>query len=200
MNEQTQIKEIFFDFDGVITLDKQGSPTIVAYLSEQTHLPYELVYRAYIKYNPDMLKGRITHRDMWEPFCRTLGQDVDYALLHDAFLNVSLDPKMLALIRSLKKKYRLGMITDNKADRIETILENTALKGLFDDVIISANVGSRKTEDKIFRQALKESGLRAGECVFIDNTAANLVVPADMGFHTIFFDDEKRDFSELLRL
>lgn len=34
------------------------------------------------------------------------------------------------------------MITDNKADRIKTIVNNTALKGLFDVIIISSDVHS----------------------------------------------------------
>jgi putative hydrolase of the HAD superfamily len=39
--------------------------------------------------------------------------------------------------------------------------------------------------------------LESGECVFIDNTAQNLVVPRQMGFRTVYFDDEKRDLAEL---
>lgn len=89
------------------------------------------------------------------------------------------------------------MITDNKADRIKTIVSNTELKELFNVIIISADVHSRKSERKIFEEALKQSGLKAEECIFIDNTASNLKIPSEMGFTTIYFDDEKRDYSSL---
>ena len=195
-----KIKGLFFDFDGVITTDKQGSPTIISYISQETNIPYERVENAYYKHNQDLLYGRITHRDMWEQFCREVGKSVDYQILEKAFMNISLDEKMLDYIKKKRKDYLIGMITDNKADRINTIVDNTVLKDLLDVVIISANVHSRKIEKKIFEEALKESGLKAEECVFIDNTAANLVVPSEMGFTTIYFDDEKRDFSSLYRL
>jgi putative hydrolase of the HAD superfamily len=195
-----KIKGLFFDFDGVITTDKQGSPTIISYISKETNLPYERVENAYYKHNQDLLYGRITHRDMWEQFCREVGKSVDYQILEKAFMNISLDEKMLDYIKKKRKDYLIGMITDNKADRINTIVDNTVLKELLDVVIISANVHSRKIEKKIFEEALKESGLKAEECVFIDNTASNLTVPSEMGFTTIYFDDEKRDFSSLYRL
>ena len=89
------------------------------------------------------------------------------------------------------------MITDNKVDRIETILKEKSLEELFDVVVISAQVHCRKTDEKIFAEALKRSGLEPGECVFIDNTAQNLEIPGKMGFRTVYFDDEKRDLTEL---
>jgi len=40
----------------------------------------------------------------------------------------------------------------------------------------------------------------ASECVFIDNTEKNLVVPKQMGMATILFDDENRDFELFVRI
>ncbi len=189
------IKGIFFDFDGVITCEKNGSPTMIAYISKTMDIPYEKVEEAYLRYNDDLLWGNITHKDMWQSFCKEIGRDIGMDVLESSFYNMTLDQNMIHMIRDYKKKYLIGMITDNKADRIDAIINNTELKGLFDVVIISANVRSRKTEEKIFKEALDKSGLAADECVFIDNTAANLVVPEKMGFTTVLFDDEKRDYN-----
>ena len=197
MSKSCDIKGIFWDFDGVITTEKMGSPTITSYISQYTGLPYDLVNTEYRKFNNDMLYGKITHQDMWSAFCEAIGREVPYEILSEAFLNVKLDSKVIDIIRECKKKYLVGMITDNKADRMEAILENTELKGLFDVVIISANVHSRKTEERIFEEALNQSGLVAAECVFIDNTLENLDAPNRMGFKTVFFDDEKRDYDLL---
>ena len=192
------IKGLFFDFDGVLTLEKHGTPTMVSYIARETGMPLTVIETAYRKYNRDMLYGNITHREMWQPFCDEIGRDVPYAVLERSFLSAALDPRMLRYIREKKAQYIIGMITDNKADRIEAILRQTALKGLFDVVIISANVHSRKNEKAIFAEALKQSGLQADECVFIDNTPANLIAPAEMGFKTIYFDDEKREYEKLI--
>lgn len=194
------IKGIFFDFDGVITTDSMGSPGIISYLAKATGLDKDAVWKAYFRHNNELLIGDKLHEDMWEEFCNELGTRIDPALLKPAFLNIDLDPNMVELIRELKKNYMIGMITDNKADRIHTILEETVLKGLFDVVVISAECHSRKTTQGIFDVTLEKSGLKASECAFIDNTLENLVIPKEMGFETIFFDDKKRDMKLLTSL
>jgi putative hydrolase of the HAD superfamily len=45
--------------------------------------------------------------------------------------------------------------------------------GMFDAVVISAEVGMRKPEPRIFRHAAGLLGLEPGECVFIDDVDAN---------------------------
>lgn len=192
------IKGLFFDFDGVLTLEKHGTPTMVSYIAEQTKMPPSIIEAAYRKYNRDLLLGNLTHRDMWQPFCAEIGRDVPYEVLERSFLNMTLDPRMLRYIREKKSSCLIGMITDNKADRIQAILTQYGLKELFDVVVISANVHSRKAEKRIFEEALRQSGLQAAECVFIDNTPANLIAPAEMGFTTIYFDDEKREYEKLI--
>ena len=144
------IKGVFFDFDGVITIEKQGSPTIISYISTELGIPYDKVEKAYYKHNKDLLLGNITHRDMWDEVCSDVGQIIDYQVLEDAFMNVTIDGKMIDYIKELRKVHLIGMITDNKADRIKAVFENTVLKGLFDVIIISAEVHGRKSEKKIF--------------------------------------------------
>lgn len=194
------LKGIFFDFDGVITMEKQGTPPMIAYIAETTGLPRETVEKAYRKHNRALLMGEVTHPDMWQQFCEELETQIDYDILTGAFLNITLDQAVVGYIRELKQKYLIGMITDNKVDRIETILKEKGLEELFDVVVISAQVHCGKTDERIFAEALKRSGLEPGECVFIDNTAQNLEIPRKMGFRTVYFDDEKRDLTELRRI
>ena len=193
------IKGLFFDFDGVITMEKEGSPTIISYISKETNIPYETIANAYYRYNDELLYGNITHRDMWREFCADVNQTVDFNILEKAFMNVTIDEKILEYIREKRNEYLIGMITDNKADRIKTIVNNTALKGLFDVIIISSDVHSRKSERMIFEEALKQSGLKAEECVFIDNSVSNLDKPSEMGFTTIYYDKAISSIGCLLR-
>ncbi len=198
MQESRAIKALFFDFDGVLTIEKRGTPTMLSYLAKETGLPYEKIDAAYMKYSKALLLGEITHREMWKPFCEELGRELPFSLLEQSFLNMTLDQRILQIIREKKGQYRIGMITDNKADRIAAIVEQTELKGLFDYIIISADVHSRKSEKKIFEEALRQAGLTARDCVFIDNTAANLVQPAEMGFVTVYFEADRRGYDKLV--
>ncbi|MBQ9765573.1 MAG: HAD-IA family hydrolase [Lachnospiraceae bacterium] len=188
------IKAILFDFDGVLTIDKTGSTTITNYISEKSGIPLDLIKSSYYKYNKGLLYGEITHEDMWNDFCDDIGDKLDYQILIDSFINTALDEKMIDLIKILKKNYLIGMVTDNKSDRIETILRSYNLKEYFDEVAVSAKVHSRKDSEDIFKYVLDSLKVKAEECIFIDNTAKNLIVPDNMGMQTILFDDEERAF------
>ena len=89
---------------------------------------------------------------MWDQFCTDVGYFIDYKVLEKSFMNVTFDDKILDYIMEMKKKYLIGIITDNKVDRIHAIINSTALKGLFDVVVISANVHSRKNEKKSLKK------------------------------------------------
>lgn len=60
--------------------------------------------------------------------------------------------------------------------------------------LISAQIHSRKSEKYIFEDTLSKLNVTPEECVFIDNTEKNLIIPKQMGMSTLLFDDEKRDF------
>lgn len=187
------IKAILFDFDGVLTIDKYGSSSIIKYISQRTGIPLELVKSGYYKYNKQLLLGELTHKDMWKDFCDELGQKIDYQILIEAFEGTGLDAKMIDYIKELKKRYLIGMITDNKIDRIEVVLTANHLEEFFDVVAISADVHSRKDNQPIFQYALDKLCVQATECIFVDNTADNLLLPKEIGMKTILFDDESRD-------
>ncbi|HUY44586.1 MAG TPA: HAD family phosphatase [Streptosporangiaceae bacterium] len=53
--------------------------------------------------------------------------------------------------------------------------------GLFDAVVISAEVGMRKPEERIFRHAADLLGVVPAECVFIDDIEANVLAAEAIG-------------------
>ncbi len=189
------IKAVLFDFDGVLTIDKTGSTSITNYISAFCNIQLDKVKSCYYKYNQQLLLGKTTHQEIWQDFCNSLGQDIDYSILLDSFRDTRLDDRMIALVQKLKNRYLIGMITDNKCDRIRTILECKGLIPYFDVIAISACVHSGKDCPDIFEYALRTLNVRAGECVFIDNTEKNLIVPKQMGMSTILYDDNNRDYA-----
>lgn len=103
---------------------------------------------------------------------------------------------MLQLVHTLKKDYLIGLVTDNKCDRIEAILKPFQLGSCFDAVVVSARLSSGKDYPLIFKHVLCTLEVQPEECVFIDNTAKNLIVPGKMGMQTILFDDENRQIDQ----
>ncbi len=74
-------------------------------------------------------------------------------------------------VRRLRRHYRLGLLSnfdDSAAGR--EILADTGVGGLFDAVIISADVGLRKPHPRIFERMLAMLGLGADEVLFAGDT------------------------------
>lgn len=191
------MKAILFDFDGVLTLDKYGSDSILRYLALHSDVPMEVLKREYYKINKGLLYGQYTHSEIWDQYCDCVGAPIDFQLLLDSFLHTPLDDEMLSLVKELKENYLVGMITDNKVDRIDAILTHFGLSDLFDIVTISAQCKCGKSDRKIFDITLDALKVSADQCIFIDNSAKNLVIPEKLGIHTILFNDETRDLNEL---
>jgi hypothetical protein len=53
------IEAIFFDYDGVLTLDQTGSLTTNRFLSERTGIPYDEVRRAFARHNRAQNQGEV---------------------------------------------------------------------------------------------------------------------------------------------
>ena len=190
------IKAILFDFDGVLTVDKTGSRSVLNYISKTTGIPFDTLKTEYYKYNERLLNGQLTHKEMWGDFCESLRHDIEYSVLIDSFRHTPLDSEMLDLIKELKADYKIGMITDNKCDRINEILSYYKLIDLFDTVSVSAEYKSGKESAYIFTQTSEKLAITPNGCIFIDNTAKNLIAAKQIGMKTILFDDENRNINK----
>jgi putative hydrolase of the HAD superfamily len=100
-------------------------------------------------------------------------------LLKRMFAATILDSAMQDLMRALR---RAGLRT--------ALLSNSwgcddyprqLFPELFDAVVISAEVGMRKPEERIFRLAARLLGLEPAECVFIDDIEANVLAAQAAG-------------------
>jgi putative hydrolase of the HAD superfamily len=191
-------KALFFDFDGVLTLDRTGSLTTTRYISKVTGIDPRRVEAAFAHFNDDLTRGKCTHAAIWADIRRALCADVDITLLEEAFASTPLNDEMFALARRLRTHHVVGMITDNKQDRMECIGRLHRLSSDFDPIVVSAAVGSTKANRDIFEHALSLARVAADECIFIDNSVRNLSVPREMGIVGIHFDDVKNDVAGLI--
>lgn len=194
-----KIRAVLFDFDGVLTIDATGSHSICNYISEITGIDIAILKNEYYKYNNDLLYGIRKHEDIWKEFCEGIGVYISIQILRDSFINTPIDHGMFRLLTQLKEKgYKIGMVTDNKSDRIKTITKFYNWNQLFDNISISAEIGSGKEEELIFVNSLENIGLQAEECVFIDNQEKNLLVPKRMGMNVIYYNHRTRDLNQLI--
>lgn len=192
------IKAVLFDYDGVLTLDKSGSYSICKYVSSNCEVDYELFSTEYKKFNDDLLIGKITHEQIWKQLCKNIQKEISIKCLFDSYKHTPINQKMIDLVKRIKKNNKTGLITDNKKDRIDAAKKDFALAELFDTIQVSAEIGSKKSKEEIFRKAVQELGVTYGECVFIDNQESNLVTPKKIGMNTIFFSHKENDIKRLV--
>jgi len=193
-----KIKAIFFDFDGVLTIDKTGTQSICNYISEKYNVDKKIFEKEYRKYNNDLLYGITTHEKIWDNLCQNLNEKIPISILHDSFENTPINNEMLDFVKIIKRKnIKTALITNNKIDRIKIITEKYKLKKIFNMILVSAEIGFGKDNKIIFESALDKLNIKSNECIFIDNQEKNLIIPKSMGINTIFFDNEEKNMGKL---
>jgi putative hydrolase of the HAD superfamily len=117
------------------------------------------------------LAGQLTHVDG-----RPVAAD---ELLTRMFAATVLETSMLDLVRSLRQAGLRTALLSNSWGNGD--YPRHLFPELFDVVVISAEVGMRKPEERIFRHAAALLGLPPQECVFIDDVEANVLAAQAVG-------------------
>jgi len=72
--------------------------------------------------------------------------------------------------------------------------------GMFHAVVISAEVGMRKPEERIYRHAIELVGLPPAECVFVDDLEANVRAAEAIGMRGILHTQPEATIARLTEL
>lgn len=187
MHGRSLIDGVFFDFDGVVTRDPTGSATTIRFLAQATDVSSAQWHAALAPHNRSLNLGRTSHAAIWPAICQSLGRRVDLSLLEKAFDSTPIDSGLLSLARSLRARARVGLITDNKLDRMDRLIAQHGLDQIFDPLIVSSRLGADKRDRPLFDHALRVTGLDAERCLFIDNDPKNLRVAEALGWRTLLF-------------
>jgi putative hydrolase of the HAD superfamily len=100
-------------------------------------------------------------------------------LLDRMFAASTLSQPMLELLRQLRAAgVRTALLSNSWG---VTGYPTHLFPELFDAVVISAEVGMRKPEERIFRHAAQLLGLDPAECVFVDDLEANVLAAEALG-------------------
>jgi putative hydrolase of the HAD superfamily len=104
-------------------------------------------------------------------------------LLARMFAATALETAMLDLIRSLRRAGLRTALLSNSWGNDD--YPRHLFPELFDVVVISAEVGMRKPEERIFRHTAALLGLQPQECVFIDDIEANVAAAEAIGLTSL---------------
>ena len=97
-----------------------------------------------------------------------------------------------ALVRRLRSRYKLSVLS-NADMSLRGRLERDGVHALFDDVVVSAEVGMAKPDPAIFRLAVDRLGLTPTECVFVDDWEQNVEAAREVGMRGVVHRVDKGD-------
>jgi len=104
--------------------------------------------------------------------------------------------KLVEIVKSLKTKYAVGMIS-NLPDLHAEINVERNLFAPYDPCLLSCKIGFAKPDKEIFELMLQKLALKANECLFVDDRAEHLEAAKKLGFETIHFKNNKQLAEEL---
>jgi putative hydrolase of the HAD superfamily len=121
-------------------------------------------------------------------------------LLRRMFAASQIQAEMLDLIRELRADgLRIGLLSNSWGGGDDSY-PRAILDELFDAVVISARVGMRKPEERIFLLAADELGLAPAQCAFVDDMEGNIAAARALGFAAVHHRDPAATRVELREL
>jgi epoxide hydrolase-like predicted phosphatase len=184
MSPDSTKKALLVDFGGVLTTDIWSS---FAAFCEQRSLDADAAKQLF-RDNPDALAtlrgletGEIEAADFEHRFAALLGTEPE-GLVEGLFAGLQPDQTMLdAVGRAREAGVPTGLISnswvmDHYTDEI---------RGLFDAVVISAEVGLHKPQPEIYLLAAERLGVAPDDCVFVDDLRENCAGAEAVGMTTV---------------
>ncbi|MFJ9939785.1 HAD-IA family hydrolase [Streptomyces erythrochromogenes] len=96
------------------------------------------------------------------------------------------DQEVVALLRDVREVASVALVS-NATTRLERDLERQGLAGLADHVVNTARIGVAKPDPRVYRIAAERLGVAIERCLFVDDTAANVVAAREVGMVAVHY-------------
>ena len=201
------IRAVISDFGGVLT-----TPLSAGFLAYQDEAGVSLeelgkaMQRASDAYGEHPLfaleRGEIPEAEFARRLAEQLDDSFDLGRLRQVYFdNLEPNPPMIAYVSELRERgLRTALLTNNVREW-EPLwrAKLPELEDIFEVVVDSAFVGMRKPEARIYELTVARlgDGLRAEECVFVDDFEVNCEAARALGMQAVRFEDAYQAIPEL---
>ena len=194
-----KFQAVIFDFGGVLVRMVDDRPRLR--LAEQLGVPLsrldDLVY--FSDSAKKASKGEINVGQHWEAVGEALGiQPEDMpGFLEQYWSADDVNWELLNYIKDLHPRFKVGLLSNAWDDLRQTLHTRWDIDGLFDQLIISAEVGMVKPDPRIFHLAVGKLGVQPEQAVFVDDMLVNVEAARQQGLVAIQFLDNQQTLAEL---
>ena len=171
------IKAIIFDCFGVLYPQAAGE------FFEKNKSEFSGNENALDELNRQIDLGEITRTEFFAGLEKASGIPAK-AIRSEIDSQLKADKRLLELIKELRKKYRIGLLSNAGEEEI-VIIYRDEIDSLFDAVAVSHEVGVSKPEPEIFLICAQRLGVDSHECLFVDDSAINLEAAKKLGMETL---------------
>ncbi len=196
------IKAIAFDYGGVIEI-KDGD--IIQEIASYLQIAKSDWQNVYFTVNHLSNIGNMSWRETATLVAQKLGA-TDAQILHIQDLikedgkTRKVNLELVGIIENLRKnKYKIALLSNNVTE-LRQRLVNKNISSLFDEIIISAEVGHQKPSPEIFEILFKKLGVKNNEVAFIDDTEKSLEGAEKIGYIPLLFKTNKKLKEDLEKL
>jgi len=196
------IRAIIFDFGSVLVQMGDEAPRLV--LAEQLGVTLKALYRLIFDSETARraMVGELTIEQHWQAVGEALGVPPEaLPVVKAQFWSADLvNHELVDTIRRLRPAYKVGLLSNAWGDLRQVMQERFHFDGLFDDLVISAEVGLAKPDPRIFELAVARLGMQPAEVVFVDDVLANVEAAQGVGLQAIHYQNNPQLFNALARL
>lgn len=188
------IKNIIFDLGGVI-LDIDFKRTEQAFLDLGIKNFNELFGLGHAaSFFKEHEAGKITDDEFLDSLQKLAKHSLDADVVQKAWnaLLISFPPERIELLKRLKNKYRLFLLSNTNAIHVTAFQKiyhdafgNGLLEDLFEKTYYSNQIGMRKPNKEVYEFVLTENHLDPGETLFIDDALVNVEAAKESGMQAI---------------
>ncbi|NJD57862.1 MAG: HAD family phosphatase [Anaerolineae bacterium] len=194
-----KIQAVIFDFGGVLVrmVDDRPRQELAQELGVTLARLDELVFSSVSAQRAS--KGEISVDEHWESVREALHltREAMPAFLEKYWSADDVNWELLKFIRELHPHYKVGVLSNAWDNLRQTMHERWGIDGLFDQLIISAEVKMIKPDPGIFHLAVKRLGVQPSETVFIDDMLENIEAARKEGLCAILHRDTNNTITAL---
>lgn len=140
----------------------------------------------------DLDRGILEYSDAVKIFSEKIPEcSSEIKKLFDNYILDVLEPieKNIEIMKSLKGKYKLFVLSNFHYPAFNYIFKNWEFFKYFDGKVVSGHCKLLKPEKKIYELLCLTYSLKPNECVFIDDTKANIEAAEEFGINGIHLTD-----------
>jgi putative hydrolase of the HAD superfamily len=202
-----RVGAVISDFGGVLTSPLEGS---FQAFQDTSGVPLAELGKAMavigsrLGVNPlfELETGRLSEADFLAQIGVQLSEQLGRTIDMDSFGEryfAHLEPNapMIAYMRELRERgYKLAICTNNVREWEHRWRAMLPVDEIFDVVVDSAFVGTRKPEPRIYELTLEALGVDAGSALLIDDIEANCTGARELGIHAVWFQSSEQAIAD----